>query len=448
MRRQFPMLCLLLALLLLAACAGQPAEPAPTEAPIPAETAPPAETAAPEGPLRVAVASDLHYISQSLTDNGPLFQEVAARGDGKLMLEIEAIAEAFTEQMIAEKPDVLILSGDISFNGAVQSHRDLAAKLRRIEEAGVQVLVQPGNHDLTEKPALRFEGEGYERVENCTAAEFQAIYADFGYAEALSFDSRSGSYVYAPWAGYRIFMLDTNSALANSFPRESLPWLEQQLQAAQDAGDRVISVSHQNLLNHNSLFRFGYEINNAQALKLLLRQYGVPLHLSGHMHIQHAAQDGITEILTEALSLYPCRYGQLLWDGEGLSYEAKSVDVAAWARSQGRTEEKLLNFEAYARESFYRHFYAQTLAGYADSGLPEETVERLARCFADTNFAFFLGEEIDREALAAELAFWQEAAGEGLEIAYLRTVLKDVSPSPLKIVLPAGKAVDEAAPIG
>ena len=57
--------------------------------------------------LRIAIASDLHYLSQELTDNGPLFQEVVARGDGKLMLDIEAITEAFTEQMIAEHPDLV-----------------------------------------------------------------------------------------------------------------------------------------------------------------------------------------------------------------------------------------------------------------------------------------------------------------------------------------------------
>ena len=97
--------------------------------------------------LTIAVASDLHYLSPSLTDNGVLFQAVVSGGDGKLMLDVEAVTEAFAEQMIGERPDLLILCGDLSFNGERQSHLDLAAKLKRIEEAGVRVLVLPGNHD-------------------------------------------------------------------------------------------------------------------------------------------------------------------------------------------------------------------------------------------------------------------------------------------------------------
>lgn len=389
--------------------------------------------------LTIAIASDLHYLSQALTDNGPLFQEVVAHGDGKLMLDIETITEAFTEQMIAERPDLLILSGDLSFNGEYRSHVDLTEKLRRIEAAGVQVLALPGNHDISVPMAVRFEGESYERVENIDAEGFRLLYNEFGYSEALSVDELSGSYVYAPCGGLRIIMLDTNSYIGNIYPEKSFSWLEKQLKDAQKAGAQVITVSHQNLLIHNTLFISGYRISNGMELEVLLKKYGVLAHFSGHMHIQHAAEDGIVEVLTSPLSLVPCRYGLMRWEPDSLSYEARSVDVSGWAKQQGMTENKLLRFDEYARESFYQNSYCQILSAYAESDLPEESVERMACCFAETNLGYFTGEPLNREKLADDLAFWVQTTGESLETTYIRSILLDDAPDPLKIEIRASK---------
>lgn len=383
--------------------------------------------------LRIAIASDLHYLSQELTDNGPLFQDVVARGDGKLMLDIEAITEAFTEQMIAEQPDLLILSGDLSFNGEYQSHADLVKKLKRIEDAGVQILVLPGNHDINVSSTLRFEGENYERTENIGAEEFRRLYGDFGYDEALSLDGQSGSYVYEACDGLRVIMLDTNSFSGNFLPEQSVSWLEQQLKQAKKDKAQVITVSHQNVLTHNNLFNFGYRILNADEIFAILVNYRVLAHFSGHMHIQHAISDRITELLTSPLSLVPCRYGLLRWTRNSLSYEAQSVDVSSWAERQGLSDEKLLHFADYARDSFYQNSYQQILSAFSYSDYPHESIERMARCFAETNLAYFTGEPLDREKLARDLEFWMETTGESFHTAYLRSILEDDAPDPLQI---------------
>jgi 3',5'-cyclic AMP phosphodiesterase CpdA len=74
--------------------------------------------------------------------------------------------------MLREKPDVLILPGDLTFNGARESHAALIEKLQRISDAGVRVLVLPGNHDLNNPMAARFHGDSFDRVESVTAEEF------------------------------------------------------------------------------------------------------------------------------------------------------------------------------------------------------------------------------------------------------------------------------------
>lgn len=411
-----------LALLMLCACTA------------PESMSDPASESAQES-VRIVVASDLHYLSQALTDNGPLFRRVVEHGDGKLMLDIEAITEAFIEQMISEHPDAVVLTGDLSFNGEAQSLADLAEKLGRLQEAGIPVLVIPGNHDVRRSGTYRYSGDSYEPVPNASADDFRKLYAAFGPQQASSVDTLSGSYVWEAAEGLRLLLLDTNSVVVNFFPSESLDWLESELREANEAGAQVICFSHQNLLIHNSMFVFGYQISNADAVMELLAQYGVLANLCGHVHIQHALDGPVPEILTSPLSLVPCRYGLLVWDGAGLTYEARSVDVSAWARLHGRTEEQLLSFDTYAAESFYQIYYRQIADGLAEVELPDGASERMARCFADTNLAYFTGTMSERDRLLTELDFWVSVAGESFETAYLRGILQDESPDPLYVKL-------------
>ena len=96
----------------------------------------------------IIVASDLHYLSPALTDHGPYFQYLIENADGKVTAYGEELVEAFVAQVLEKAPDALILSGDLTFNGAEQSHMELATLLRPLKDAGIRVLVLPGNHDL------------------------------------------------------------------------------------------------------------------------------------------------------------------------------------------------------------------------------------------------------------------------------------------------------------
>ena len=57
----------------------------------------------------------------------------------------------------------------------------------------------------------------------------------------------------------------------------------------------------------------------------------------------------------------------------------------------------------------------------------------MARCFAETNLAYFTGEALDREKLSRELKFWTETAGDSFHTVYLQSILEDDSPNPLQI---------------
>ena len=380
--------------------------------------------------VQIAFATDLHYLSPKLTDKGSLFQYIADRNDGKLMLYTEEILDAFIAQMLEERPDAVILGGDLSYNGEYESHISLAEKLCSLQEAGIQVLVLSGNHDVDNPYAFSFQGDRYEKVRSTTPQEFAEIYHAFGPAQALSVDAVSGSYVFQLGDRLRILMLDTNSVSKNSLPAESLAWLEEQLRDAREHAVHTIAVSHQNLKIHHPLFVRGYRISNASSIERLYRLYRVVCQLSGHMHIQHAVSGTVPEILTSPLCLTPARYAWLSWDGESLCYDARETEVERFASEKGETDENLLHFSEYARNCLYRIHYNQIVRSYEGSGLEKEAAEEFAVLFANTNYAYFTGEPIDRTTLEEGIRHWK-TIDPGFHSGYLEAILEDTGIDPL-----------------
>lgn len=346
------------------------------------------------------VATDLHYIAPGLTDHGAYFTALTENADGKLMRYSEELIDAFLTEAIAQRPEALLLTGDLTFNGALLSHTALASKLRAAEEQGLRVYVLPGNHDLDNPNAALFSGAGFTRVPSAGPEDFRRIYADFGYDEALSVDPDSLSYVAALNADTRLLMLDFNTRHDPCGVSEAtLNWVEEQLKSARDAGQRVLAAGHQNIFQL-TVFRAGYVIQNAERLAELLRRYGVTLYLSGHLHCQHwKTEAGLTEIATSALSVSPCQYGVLTAAGESLRYETREADVAAWSRAQGRTEEELLDFPRWAADFFDSRNRADTAETLALFGFTKDEIERMTEYLVRLNRAYFSGDLRDAASL-------------------------------------------------
>lgn len=368
----------------------------------------PAARAEGAGPHTLLIATDLHYISPALTDHGTYFTRMLENSDGKVTAYIDELTDAFLQEVIARRPDCLILSGDLSFNGARKSHEDLAAKLRSVREAGIPVYVIPGNHDLYSYASASFSGDSYTRVDSVTADEFAAIYRDFGFDAALSRDPYSLSYTAEPVPGVRLLMLDTNTRhMEGAVAQNTFTWLEAELQRARQDGARVIAVSHQNLLAHSSLLSSGYVIANASLLCSLYERYGVSVNLSGHIHMQHTAAraNGLPEIATSSLAVSPCQYGVLDIAGDTAQYRTEVVDVASWAKAAGRTDDNLLHFRQYAAG-----FFAVTTLRQAAAQLGSAPdASAMATWLASLNAAYFSG-RMDAVDPASDMAArWMDA---------------------------------------
>lgn len=343
---------------------------------------------------KIIVATDTHYLSSGINDKGKAFSDMVNSSDGKLVQYCDEIFSAFADEVVNAQPDVLILSGDLTFNGEKAGHEDFVNKLKEIQAKGVQVLTIPGNHDIDSASACGFKGDEYYQVDGITAEQFKELYYDFGMKQAQSVDEYSFSYLYKVNKDLYVLMLDTNAFGQNFVQDESYQWIEEQLKAVKRNKAQVITVTHQNLFAHNEQLSFGYQLYDADELLELFNKYKVKCNLSGHIHMQHIKSDGVTEIATSSLLVAPVQYGIIDFDGK-INYQAKSVDVSAWAKGNNSNDENLLDFSAYAEYFFKDSSYKRSLEQLEKYDILNEDKKLIAEAFSELNASYFAGSTLD-----------------------------------------------------
>ncbi len=373
-------------------------------------------------PLTVVLATDMHYFSPSLTDYSERFMDAVYASDGKAIHYSPQICKAFVRDMLALRPDTVILSGDLTLNGAPVSLREFADLLAPLAEAGIQVLTIPGNHDIGGQ-AYRISADGVSVIPAASAGEFLEIYGGYGYTGALSRDDASMSYIAKLSDSVWAVMLDVNTGRTpGQVLAATLVWLEEQLQAAQAAGVTVIGVSHQNLMVHNKYFSQGVMITNAPKLQALYRQYGVRLNLSGHTHMQHIAALGndVVEIVTSSMAVAPGYYGVITLEGKELqTYQAVPVDVEGWAAATGETDGNLLHFSEYMKEFYCEVVRRKVVNTVSAPSIPDADRQRMIDFAVDLSYCDFSGTLADLKNPQA-LDLWQQYLPNAIFTYYLK----------------------------
>ena len=402
----------------------------------------PQDTQEPYVPPKLVLATDLHYQSAQAGDGGPAFQLFVERSDGKVIQYLPELLEAFLDEVIEEKPSALVLSGDITMNGERMNHEELAGRLARVQDAGVQVLVIPGNHDINNGHAAVYYGAEKESVDSIDGEDFYEIYRRYGYDQALSRDSSSLSYVYALDEKNWLLMLDScqyepENKVEGRIKESTLAWMDEQLLKAREQGIFVLPIAHHNLLAQSRMYTTQCAMDNNSEVIDLLQKYRLPLFFSGHLHVQrvrkHKAEPGvddgaygIQEIITDALSIPPCQYGEVVWDEDGsISYETRSVDVSGWARKTGSGNPDLLDFEDWS----YR--YIQKLISDQIRGVVQnlgEDVERsMAATYAGVYIDYYAGRKIDAKGIRNTKGYrwWQRNMPDSYLLRELDSMITD-----------------------
>lgn len=286
--------------------------------------------------VTMMVASDTHVMDKSLFDipYGEAFIK-AMQQDLKVAESSQQLFEQFATIAMRERPQLLLIPGDLTKDGERASHEYMARKLKEIEAGGTKVYVIPGNHDMENPKAVRYNGTKTERVPSVSEAEFREIYKDYGYSEAVSTDSVTGSYMVYPVPGLAIVCLNTN--IPNQYKsryvhgrlfRPTLTWIERAATKARLEGRYVIAMAHHELMQHHNqedyfaptaMLNMERGVKNLPALKEVqetLTRSGIHLVLTGHYHIQSVTDTEtlhgrLTDISTGSLAGFPSPYRRM-----------------------------------------------------------------------------------------------------------------------------------------
>ncbi|MBC1455608.1 metallophosphoesterase [Listeria welshimeri] len=390
--------------------------------------------------LSIIETTDVHYFAPSLTDNGAAFKQYVAAGDGKQLAYSDEITDAFLEDVEAKKTDVLIISGDLTNNGEKTSHEELAKKLAQVEKAGTQVFVVPGNHDINNPWARKFEKDKQLPTDTITPTDFSKIYGDFGYKDAISSDDFSLSYLAAPSSKVWLLMLDTAIYKTNmqqgtpttegGLTTGTLDWVKECSALAKKNGAKLIPVMHHNLTNHSDVIQRGFTINYNQQVIDTLTAGNMEFSLSGHIHTQNIrtakSTDGkeITDIVTNALSVYPHKYGNITYSAKNknFTYQSQKLDIESWAKEHGKTDKNLLNFDQFDYDTFYNSGYDKAIMDLMTSDAyktySQSDKEKMADTMGLNNMYFFAGTAPPK---SAGMALWDSAPNSFLKDYVLST---------------------------
>ncbi len=250
--------------------------------------------------FRFAVVSDLHIaLPHTIWDSPNRFHLVE--------VSIPAFEQILT-QLVADRPDFLLLPGDLVQHGERDNHQWLAERLAQLP---FPTYVVPGNHDVVKQRGTPADDNQTEQI---ALTDFPEIYQRFGYS-----DGQQLYYQQEILPGVHLIGLNSNAFDAAGeqigtglIDDQQLAWLDQQLIAL--AGKFVMVMVHHNVLEHlpgQSKSKLGqrYMIANAPALVSRLQAAKVPVAFTGHLHVQDIAQAGdFYAITTGSLVSYPHPY--------------------------------------------------------------------------------------------------------------------------------------------
>lgn len=289
--------------------------------------------------LRIAVMSDLHYLSPDMIADTEDFEH-AFNSDRKLLKESSSVLHEMLERVRADKPDILLVSGDLTKDGEQECHAALAKQLQQLQQdiPGLKIYVINGNHDIRNYNAKNFNTPDGKAVPATRThpEDFKRIY-DFVYSDptviatftpAAGNEAGSLSYVARPVEGLTIVAMDTcryskentsngtdEHETSGAISADLEKWVIEQTAAAKARGDLVIGLEHHGLVPHFDVeptILPMYLVNGYERIAQEYADAGMSAVFTGHMHavdiaaMTTKAGNTFYDIETGSALTYPC----------------------------------------------------------------------------------------------------------------------------------------------
>ena len=289
--------------------------------------------------LRIAVMSDLHYLSPDMIADTEDFEH-AFNSDRKLLKESSSVLHEMLERVRADKPDILLVSGDLTKDGEQECHAALAKQLQQLQQdvPGLKIYVINGNHDIRNYNAKNFNTPDGKAVPatRTEPEDFKQIY-DFVYSDPTvlaTFTPAEGnkagglSYVARPVEGLTIIAMDTcryssdntsngddEHETSGAISADLEKWVIEQTAAAKARGDLVVGLEHHGLVPHFDVqptILPMYLVNGYERIAQEYADAGMSVVFTGHMHavdiaaMTTKAGNTFYDIETGSALTYPC----------------------------------------------------------------------------------------------------------------------------------------------
>jgi predicted MPP superfamily phosphohydrolase len=293
--------------------------------------------------IKIAVVPDIHYthpalLPENIEDSPSLMQYLGL--DRKILELSDPIFREVISELMIEKPDILLITGDLAKDGERLGHEVVKGLLQDLESAGIKVYVVPGNNDILNPDAFSYINEPPTSVENITIDQFAEIYGDFGYDEALYRDENSLSYICQPYENLWILGIDnckyTTDAtgrikVSGAIDPGTLEWIEEKMNEASENSIEVLAMMHYGIIEHYAGQK-GIEplVSSSGTNAIALMDAGIRLVFTGHYHandIVEFTNDGKTlfDIQTGSLVTPPYSYRIMKLDENFIKIETRRV---------------------------------------------------------------------------------------------------------------------------
>lgn len=280
------------------------------------------------------LVTDTHYFEPSLGASGKAFDKYMER-EQYFMAESSDIAKAVFADIAADKEtEYIIMPGDLSKNGELESHKSFVKELYKLKDAGKKIFVLTAGHDYNEK-SRAFVGDECIEVEGTPFKMLPELYRDFGYSQAIAVDEQSLSYVAEIYEGLRLLAIncDGEGNPKGEVDARLTEWMRVQLDDARKSGCEVIAMCHYPIIPPVPVFDLvgDAKLKNWRETAAFLADNGVKLVLTGHMHIQSVNKfttekgNTLVDICTSCLTGSPAKYRKISYDGNII--DVKSIDV-------------------------------------------------------------------------------------------------------------------------
>ena len=247
-------------------------------------------------PLKIQFITDVHYYSSKLGTEGKAYDKMESKSQMVIKDSPLVIKRGFDMLCEDDSTDIVVISGDTTHEGEIESHTEFIEMLHDLKKRGKRVYVITATHDFQDD-GIAHAYDGDNRIEVPAVKDrhdLWDLYYDFGPSEAIATHKESMCYVVQLAPGYRLFALndDTNykpeGERGSGFSDDCMKWILEQLKDAHDNDQYVIAMTHHPMISPSPFYNIiggGNMQRNYETTREIFADAGLSCMLTGHTHV-------------------------------------------------------------------------------------------------------------------------------------------------------------------